>query len=264
MPTVEFDFQDLNRLIGREFKPHELRDRISMLGTDLEAIDSKSIIVEVFPDRPDLLSVEGFSRAIKGILGIATGIKEYSVMESGMKLLVDSSVKNLRPFIASGIIRGVSITRENLISLMDIQEKLHITHGRNRKKVAIGVHDLGRVEPPFIYRAVRPNELKFIPLDMHEELTPGEILKRHPKGKEYAWLIQDLGRYPIIMDKNNNVLSFPPVINSELTRVSDNTTDVFIEVTGMEQRAVNQALNILVTSIADRGGVIQSVEILPR
>lgn len=264
MPTVEFNFQDLSQLIGREFKPHELKDTISMLGTDLEDINSKSIIMEVFPDRPDLLSVEGFSRALEGVLRINTGLKDYPVKESGMKLLVDSSVKNVRPFIASGIMRGVSITGENLISLMDIQEKLHITHGRNRKKVAIGVHDLSRIEPPFLYRAVKPNELRFIPLDMHEELTPGEILRRHPKGIGYAYVLQDLDRYPIILDKNDNVLSFPPIINGELTRVSDNTKDIFIEITGMEQRAVNQALNILVTSIADRGGEIQSVEILPR
>ena len=264
MPTVEFNFQDLSHLSGKEFKPHELKDRISMLGTDLEEISSESVIMEVFPDRPDLLSVEGFSRALEGAIGIKTGLKDYNVRDSGMKLFVESSVKKIRPFVVSGVIRDVSITDENLVSLMDIQEKLHITHGRNRKKVAIGVHDLSRIEPPFTYKAVKPNELRFMPLDMHEELTPAEILRRHPKGIAYAWVLEGLDRYPIILDRNDNVLSFPPIINGELTRVSSSTKDLFIEITGMDQRAINQALNILVTSIADRGGDIQFVEILTR
>jgi len=264
MPTVEFDFRELNQLLGREFTPAELRDRISMLGIDLERIDSETITMEVFPDRPDLLSVEGFSRALEGILGIKTGIKDYRVTDSGMKLFIDPSVKKVRPFIAAGAIRNVSLDEKKLISLMDIQEKLHITHGRNRKKVAIGVHDLGNIEAPFLYKAIKPNELKFRPLDMQDELTPGEILQRHPKGSAYFWVLAGIDRYPIILDKNNNVLSFPPIINGELTRVTGNTKDLLIEATGLDQKAINQALNILITSIADRGGEIQSVEILAR
>jgi len=264
MPTVEFNFRELNQLLGGEFTPTELRDRISMLGIDLERIDSESVTMEVFPDRPDLLSVEGFSRALEGILGIKPGLKDYRVTDSGMKLFIDSSVKGVRPFIVAGAIRNVSLDEKRLISLMDTQEKLHINHGRNRKKVAIGVHDLSKIEAPFLYKAIKPNELGFRPLDMQEELTPGEILQRHPRGIAYSWVLKNHDRYPIILDKNNNVLSFPPIINGELTRVTENTKDLFIETTGLDKTAINQALNILVTSIADRGGEIQSVEILER
>lgn len=264
MPTVEFDFQDLMQLVGREFKPDELRDRIAMLGIDLEKINSESVMMEVFPDRPDLLSVEGFSRALKGSLGIETGLKDYNVKESGIRLFVDPSVKKVRPFITAAVLRGVSITEPNLISLMDIQEKLHITHGRNREKASIGVHDLSRIEPPFTYKAVKSDEIRFVPLDMNNELTPREILLRHPKGISYAWVLEGFDRYPIIIDKNNNVLSFPPIINGERTRVNDDTRDLFIEITGLDQISINQALNILVTSLADREGEIQSVEILPK
>lgn len=262
MPTVEFDFQELNSLLGRKFKPQELMHRISMLGVDMESIDNDKIIMEIFPDRPDMLGIEGFARALKGTLEIEKGLPVYSAEDSGIKLFVDSSVNRVRPFIVAGIIREISFTQEKLVSLMDIQEKLHITHGRNRKKVAIGVHDMSRIEAPFFYKAVNPTEISFIPLDMKEELNLNEILKKHPKGRDFAWVLEGLERYPIILDKNKNVLSFPPIINGELTRVNEATTDMFIEVTGLDQRAVNQALNILMTSIVDRGGKAYTVEIL--
>lgn len=264
MPTVEFVFQEFNSLLGRRFKPQELADKISMLGVDMECIDADKIIMEVFPDRPDMLSIEGFARALKGTLDIEKGLPVYNLGDSGVKLFTDSSVNDVRPFIAAGIIRGVSLTGETLVSLMDVQEKLHITHGRNRRKVAIGVHDLSKIEAPFFYKAVEPTEISFIPLDMNERLNLNEILKKHPKGRDYAWTLEGLKRYPVILDKNKKVLSFPPIINGELTRVNESTTELFIEVTGMDQRAVNQALNIIITSIVDRGGKVHTVEILEK
>lgn len=264
MPTVEFDFQELNSLLGRKFKPEELMDRISMLGVDLESIDNNRIIMEIFPDRPDMLSIEGFVRALKGSLGIEKGISNYNVEDSGIKLFIDKSVQDVRPFISAAIIKKISFTEERLISLMDIQEKLHITHGRNRKKVAIGVHDMSKIKAPFFYKAVRPTEISFVPLDMNEKLNLKEILEKHPKGRDYAWTLEGLDRYPIILDKNKNVLSFPPIINGELTKVRESTKEIFIEVTGLNQKAVNQALNILVTSILDRGGKAYTVEILKK
>jgi phenylalanyl-tRNA synthetase beta chain len=261
MPTVEFDFRELVTLLGKGFSPEDLGERISMLGVDLESIDSNSVIMEIFPNRPDLLSIEGFTRALKGTLGIETGLTETEIPDSGITLFVDTSVSSVRPYITSAVFRDIFLDDDKLKSLMDLQEKLHITHGRKRKKVAIGVHDTRDIEPPFLYKAVKPTEISFVPLDMNEEMTLKEILDRHPKGIAYRWAIENSDRYPIIVDKNNKVLSFPPIINGELTRVTENTTEMFIEITGMDERAINQALNILVTSLLDRGGKIYSVEI---
>ena len=261
MPTVEFDFVELTEMLGREFTPGDLKDKIPMLGVDLAEIDCEKIILEVFPNRPDLLCVEGFSRALKGFLGIETGFIDYQVRDSGMKLSADSSVMNVRPCIAAGVVRNVDITEKQLKSLMDLQEKLHVTHGRNRKKVAIGVHDLERVEPPFIYKAVMPENISFVPLDMDKEMNLKQILKKHPKGRDYAYTLENLDMYPVILDVKGSVLSFPPVINGELTRVTQDSKNLFIEVTGQDQKAVDQALNIVITSIADRGGGVCSVDI---
>ena len=201
MPTVEFNFEELKKFLGKEgekFKPEELKDKISMLGVDLEKIDSESLIMEIFPNRPDLLSIEGFARALKGILNLEYGLKNYPVKESNVKIFVErKTIEKVRPYIVSAIIKNVSIDEDTLISLMDIQEKLHLTHGRNRRKVAIGIHDFSKVEAPFFYKGVKPDEISFVPLDMNEKLTLDEILEKHPKGREYAYILK--GKYKRII-----------------------------------------------------------------
>lgn len=264
MPTTEFSFQDLCTLLGRKISPGDIRDSVSMLGVDVECINNEKIAMEVFPNRPDMLGIEGFARGLRGIMDIETGLPEYEVTDSGITLYVESSVKDVRPYISAGVVKNVSLTEERLISLMNIQEKLHITHGRNRKKVAIGVHDLSTVEPPFVYKAVGPNEISFVPLDTRVPMSLAEILEKHPKGVSYAGILNGFRKYPIILDRKNNVLSFPPIINGELTRLSDKTKDVFIDVTGTDQKAVSQATNILVTSLLDRCGSAYSVDIVER
>ena len=261
MPTVEFNTEELIDLLGKDHSIEELRDKIPQLGVDMKSIDAECIIMEVFPNRPDMLSIEGFGRALKGFMDIETGLIRYDVCDSDIKLFVDPSVADVRPYIAAGVIGDVDLDDQKLKSLMDLQEKLHITHGRNRKKVAIGVHDLDHIAHPFAYKAVKPSEIEFIPLDMEEKLNLGQILQKHPKGREFAFVLDDFARYPVIVDKNSQVLSFPPIINGELTRVTGETRDLFIEVTGTSKIAVSQALNIIMTSIADGGGKIYSVSV---
>lgn len=263
MPTVEFDTRDFRALLGSDLSIAELEQAIPMIGVSLESIDEDSMSVEVFPNRPDMLSVEGFARAVKGFMGLEKGLVDYPIEASAIVLMVESSVKDVRPYVAAAQIDGVVIDVFQLKSIMNVQEKLHTTHGRNRVKVAIGVHDSDRIFPPYTYKAVKPNEISFIPLDMTEEMNLFEILSKHPKGVDYAFTLKGFKKYPIILDSKGSVLSFPPIINGELTRVTEKTRNLFIEVTGSHALSVNQALNIIVSSIADRGGNIKSVEINP-
>lgn len=264
MPTVEFNTSELKRLISkeREYNTAELKERIPMIGVGLDHIDDGKITVEVFPNRPDMLSIEGFARALRGFFSVETGLQDFRVDDSGIKFIVDShAVKDVRPFVVAAVIRNVSLSDERLKSIMDIQEKLHLTHGRNRVKVAIGVHNLDVLSPPFKYTAVRPDSTCFVPLDMSTPLSLREILEKHPKGRDYAFILEKHDKYPLIIDGKNNVLSFPPIINGELTRVTTDTRNLFIEITGTDQLSVNQALNIVSTSISEQGGSIQSVEL---
>ncbi len=261
MAVVSFPRGDLERLVGKKLGEADIKNRIPMLGCPLEKIDKDCLYFEVSPNRPDMLSIEGFARAVRTFLGISKGIAGYKTKPSGIKLFAEPSVKTVRPYIACAVARKVRLTDDMVASLMQVQEKLHDTLGRKRKKVAIGVHDLDRVKPNFTYKAVAPDEIKFAPLDMKEKLSLNEICRKHPKGREYIHILEKSRKWPVILDKNGDVLSFPPIINGELTRVTKKTASLFIDITGTSDMAVNQALNIIATSLYDRGCEIETVEI---
>lgn len=262
MPVIALSVKTLCRLIGREIPAGELVELISMIGSDIESFDAEKINAEFFPNRPDLYSHEGVARALKSFLGIEKGLKKYSLQPPAAALFVDASVKKVRPFAVAAEVNEVAFDDEMISSLMEIQEDLHWALGRDRKKVAIGVHDSGRISPPYYYKAVKPESMSFVPLGFSERLNLREILERHPKGMEYASIIKDSKKYPIILDSQGNVLSMPPIINGELTKVSAQTRNLFIEMTGTNMNALNKALNMLCTSFAERGAKIKQCRVV--
>ena len=260
MPVINFKYSDLCSLIGKDVPKDVLIERIPMIGADMhdpESTDDMS--AEFFPDRPDLYSVEGLARALRAFLDIEPGMKKYDIDKTDIVMAVDDSVKDVRPCILCAAVYDVDISDEFLRSLMELQEKLHITIGRKRSKLAIGVHDLDKVRPPFSYKGVDPKEISFVPLAKTEKWDLSEILEKHEKGADHAHLLAGKKKYPIILDSEGEVLSFPPIINGSLTAVTVNTKNLFIDVTGTDMRAVKGALNIMVTALAERGGKIGSV-----
>ena len=216
--------------------------------------------MEFFPDRPDLFSPEGVARAMRGYLGIETGLPSYPIKPSGISFTVDPNLAQIRPVLGAAVIRGVRFDDESIQSIMSLQESLHWAVGRGRSKVAIGIHDLDTVRPPFRYIA-SPRSRKFVPLDYTEEMSLDEILTKHPKGRDYAKIVRDFPLFPLITDKDDHVLSFPPIINGERTRVTIGTKNILLDTTGTDKRAVGVAVNIICTAMAEGGAKIQSVEI---
>lgn len=258
MPVITLYWDELERLVGVDRKT--ILENLPMIGCDIERVYDDHVDVEFFPNRPDLYSVEGVARALRGFLDIERGYRSYEVKEGGWKIVVDESVLSVRPYIRGCVVRGLKMTDEVIRSLMEVQEDLHWTIGRNRRRMAIGVHDLSKVKFPLTYRAV-DKDFKFVPLDFDREMSVEEILREHPKGKKFAFILENVDRYPMIVDANGEAISFPPIINAEKTRVTEKTTDLFIDVTGFDE-FVDKALNILATMLADRGGVIESVEVI--
>ena len=260
MPVITFKYQDLKDL-GIDMEKDELIDTLPMMSSDIEDFDDEEIKVEFFPNRPDNLSVEGVARSFKGFIGQEIGFPDYKVEESGEYVTVDSDVASIRPYIGFAKIDNVDFTGDKLKYVMDFQENLHWVIGRDRKKVAIGIHNADVVEGPFKYIATPKDANAFVPLEKDTEMTPGDILTEHDKGKAYAHLIEDFDKYPLILDKEDNVLSMPPIINGELTKLKEDTKNIIVDVTGTDERAVNQALNIICSSFAEVGGQIKSMEV---
>jgi len=261
MPVITFKYQDLKEL-GINIENNELIDILPMLGSDIEDFDDETIKVEFFPNRPDQLSVEGVSRSLKGFISQEIGLPKYEITSSGEKVFVDKEIENIRPYIAFALIKDIKFNEEKLKQIMDFQENLHWVIGRDRKKVAIGIHNLDVINGDYKYIASSPDENSFVPLDHLNKMTPAEILAEHKKGSKYAKLISGFDKYPLIIDKNDNILSMPPIINGELTKLTENTENILVDVTGTDEKAVNQTLNIICSSFGEVGGKIESLDIV--
>lgn len=256
MAVITLHYRYLERLVGCDRAT--ILERLPMIGSDIERVEEDHVDVEFFPSRPDLFSVEGVARAMRGFLGIESGLPEYRVTPSGISFSVDPGLASIRPYLGTAVIRGIALDEESILSLMGLQEALHWALGRGRSKVAIGIHDLDHVTPPFRYIAEERTRA-FVPLDYDREMTMEEILDEHPKGRAYAAIVRDFPKFPLIVDACNQVLSFPPIINGELTRVTADSRNLLLDTTGTDERAVMTAVNIICTALADAGGRIESV-----
>ena len=260
MPVITIDKNDFCKLLGKDLSMKEIEDKLPMLGVAWEGKEKDEFSVEVNPNRPDMLSVEGLVRAFSSFMNIKTGLRTYKAEKSLFIVRVDPSTKKVRPYIVCAAITGVKMTDEFIKSLMQIQEKLHVTHCRKRRKAAIGVHDLDKVKFPILY-TTKDTSFKFIPLGDQKEMTLDNILRHTSKGKDYGWILKREDKYPILIDADNKVMAMPPIINSIYTMVDEKTKNLFIDITGTDEKTINEVLNIVVTALADRGSKIQLVKI---
>ena len=235
MPTININRREFEKYAGKKLPTDKLKDRISYLGTDLEEANDNEIIVEIFPNRPDMLSMQGFSRAFSSFIGVKTGLRHYEVHHSKDKVIIDRSVKDVRPYTACAIVRNLHFDNEKIKEVMDMQEKLHITYGRNRRKAAIGIYPYEKIMAPITFKAENPQDIIFQPLEFSKEMNGLQVLKQHPAGKEYGHLLDGMKKFPVFRDANNKILSMPPIINSHNTgKISEKTTDVFVEFSGFD------------------------------
>lgn len=235
--------------------------------TPFETADSMRVVrLDLLAARPDLFDIGGLSRALRGRLGLASGLPCYDVKDSGLTVRINSSVRqpqSWRPYIQCAVMTLPSVDEGSLIAIMKLQENLHWGVGRDRKLASIGVYDLDTLQGDIEYRTLDPDAEPFEPLGMPGESMSGrEILAGHPKGAAYAHLLEKHDRYPVLVDSRGQVLSMPPIINSEGTRVRAGTRRIFVDVTGVSQAAVVKALDTLVSSLAELGGAIETVTIV--
>ncbi len=262
MAIITINKRKFEREIGRF--DDKMKHNIAMFGTPLEKEDKEEIQVEVSPNRPDFLSYGGFKRSFLAFLDKKTGLKKYKIEKPNKDYVVnvDSSVYDVRPYTACAIVKGLKLDSEKIKELVDTQEKLHFTVGRKRKKVAIGIYPLEKIKLPITYKALEPDKIIFIPLDEKKKMSGLEILQKHPAGKKYSHLLSGKTKFPVFLDSEKNILSMPPIINSEFTgRVDEKTKNVFVECSGFNLPILKKCLNLLVTSLAEMGGKIYQMEV---
>ncbi len=236
----------------------EIINALPYIGLDIEEEGNDYVKVEYNPNRPDFSTDYGIIRGLKGLLEIDIGIPKYEQGESNVRVIVDDSVNKVRPYIVSLLALDGKLDDDIIREIITMQEDLHNGLGRKRRKISIGIHDYSKTQGPFIYTLADP-KTSFVPLDESKEYTLEYIINNHELGKKYKSIINNY--YPIIKDTNNNIISFPPIINSELTRVNNNTKDLFIEITATDLKSAQDALSILAITLFDANFKIKSVNI---
>jgi len=267
MPTIDVEYQELERLLGLGLQGDMARlDEILVyIKGEVKLYSEREGVVSIEmkdTNRPDLWSVEGLSRALRGYLNQQKGPKQYAASKPVIEVNVNAKLYNIRPFICCSIIKDIHLTDPIIRGLMHLQDKLDKTYGRSRQKTSIGIYNIDLITPPLEYTIAKPNEVSFVPLGFTEKLSLAEILDRHPKGIEYGDIVKKHHVYPMLLDAKGNVLSFPPIINSnDLGKVTEETRNLLVEVTGTMQKTVLNTLNLVTSALIDRGGKAYSATI---
>jgi phenylalanyl-tRNA synthetase beta chain len=267
MPTIDIDYSELERQLG--IKLNEDMDRLDEILANVKAEvksysqKEDSVSVEMKDTaRADLWSVEGLSRALQGYLNRSKGIKPYSVGKSIIEVEVNAQLFGIRPYICCSVVKDIHLSDSIIKGIMHLQDKLDQTHGRSRQKTSIGIYNLDLIKPPILYTAVKPSDVKFVPLGFSEKMSLDEVLERHPKGIEYGHIVKKNSLYPMLFDSENKVLSFPPIINSnDLGKITEESRNLLVEVTGTQHKTVLDTLNLVTLALIDRGGKANSATI---
>ena len=271
MPTVLVNREALFKAIGQTFTDEEFENLCFEFGIELDEITSEEEIfkneqkkegknlssevlyrIEVAANRYDLLCKEGLALALRIFLEKQKmpDIKPLNILpEEERQLIVFDSVKEVRPIGLCAILRDINFTDEMLKGFMDLQDKLHNNICRGRKLVSMGTHDLDTVKGPFIYRALKPEHIHFVPLNREEEVNGDglmSILKDDPKLSKYLYLLEGKEKYPVMMDSNGVIMSLPPIINSQHTKMTLNTHNVLLDITGIDYTKCEIVLNTLI------------------
>uniref|UniRef100_A0A803XP16 Phenylalanine--tRNA ligase beta subunit n=1 Tax=Meleagris gallopavo TaxID=9103 RepID=A0A803XP16_MELGA len=254
--TADEEFNDLCFEFGLELdEVTSEKDIISKeKGEGKAAGASETVLykIDVPANRYDLLCLEGLVRGLqvfKERINLPRYEKIIPAKGEGQKLIITEETVKIRPYAVAAVLRNITFTKERYDSFIDLQEKLHQNICRRRALVAIGTHDLDTISGPFTFTAKVPSEIKFKPLNQSQEYTASQIMDLYRTDshlRHYLHLIENKPRYPVIFDSSGVVLSMPPIINGDHSKISLKTRNVFIECTGTDMTKAKIVLDIIV------------------
>ncbi|MDR1992656.1 MAG: phenylalanine--tRNA ligase subunit beta [Nitrososphaerota archaeon] len=267
MPTIDVNYAELERLLGitLEGDMEKLDNILAYVKAEVKGFNPSDGLISIeMKDtaRADLWSVEGLVRALRGYVGKQKGIKPYVAAPFEVEVNVDACLFDIRPYICCAVIKDIHLTDAAIKSIMHLQAKLDHTHGRSRRRTSIGIYNLDLIKPPIVYTAVKPDDVSFVPLGFAEPMELNKILAQHPKGQEYGHIVACNALYPMLFDSDGNVLSFPPIINSnDLGNITEASCNLLVEVTGTLYKAVLNTLTLVTSALIEHGGKAYSVRI---
>lgn len=236
-------------------------DILPYIGLDIEYVDEDEIRVEYSPNRPDFSSFYGIARSLKGLLEIEMGIPNVKIIQGKDYVIsVNKSVSHIRPFIVGLVAKNGSLDDESIRNLVGMQEDLHNGLGRRRAKASIGFHDLSKLEFPLRYDTVSSNA-SFSPLGFKEAVTIAEILRETEAGRKHGKIFPSTKIFPVLLDGSDQIISLPPIINGDSTKINRNSRNLFVEATGTNLSLLEDVLAIMAITLSDMKFNIESVVI---
>lgn len=249
MVVIKNTRENLETLYGDKFLQN-VQDFSTVIGFTVEE-EEDEIKVEFNPDRPDLFSFTSLMHSISTYSG-DTRWKPLKLTSANDSFIVDQSARKLRPFAIGFQCDGAPIA-SHFRDMIDFQERIHLSIGKDRSKVSIGIHDRKHIKSPYTFKGLDAKIVHFTTYDGTITGTAADILSRHPKGIEYSRLIPSESMVPVIEDKSGQVLSMPPVVNGNVTTVTEDSRSFFIDITGTDQKAVRDAFFLLSYFFQDLG-----------
>jgi phenylalanyl-tRNA synthetase beta chain len=261
MPVVNFTMERLYKFLpGIDL--NRVLEVLPFIGLDIEGIDNEVLRIEYNPNRPDFSSDYGIVRALRGLLEIETGIPNLKINKEvkSQCVNVDKSVCDTRPHIVALIAKNGKLDNSTIMQLTAMQDDLQNGIGRVRRKASIGIHNMDAIQFPVRYCTVN-EDFSFIPFKQESRQEIKSILKTAKIGEDYGHILRGVKRYPIVVDSKDNVLAFPPIVNGNTTKISTDTNNLFIEITGNNIKTVEDMLAILAITLYDAGFELQNVTI---
>jgi len=260
MPVVELSYSRLQKLIGKVSKK-QISDSLPFLGLDIESENKDLVRVEYSPNRPDYSTDFGIALGLQGLLGIKTGAIKLNIKKSrNYSISVTPDVSKIRPFVTGIVAKHGKIDDKIIKQFMTMQEDLHFGIGRKRKKSSIGIHDLDKISFPLLYTTTNRSH-EFTPLHSEKILSISKIISNTDLGKDYGPILGNSTKVPIILDSNQQTVSFPPIINASVTTVTTKTKNLFVEVTGINKNDAEDMLSVVATILQKAGFVLEIVHI---
>jgi len=276
MPKIEVNEQVFFKLAGKSWNnKDEFENALVCAKAELDEDSDKSLpeseralkIELNDTNRPDLWGTAGCARQLRVYNG--GEMPKYgffsnpgNIKKASYKVKVETSVKQVRPYLTGFIARGKTISDPMLRDIIQTQEKLAWNYGRKRRSISMGIYRISLVKWPIIYKGADPDAVSFVPLAWDVPLTLREILKQHPKGKEFAFIQEHEPIHPLLTDVEGTILSYPPIINSnDLGAVQVGDSEIFVELTGTDIHCLTLAASIVACDLADNGFTIEPLEI---
>lgn len=275
MPKIEVNENLFFSLMGERCDAKTLEEMLPVAKAELDeweqgagAQEDSTIKIELNDtNRPDLWSTAGLARQLR--IHSKNSAPRYDFFvpvgesrKTDYVVEVHESVRKVRPFLAGFVARGRTITDAMLRDLIQTQEKLTWNFGRKRRTVSIGLYRPSIITWPVHYKGVDPDTASFVPLQETRTMTLRQILSEHPKGKEYAFILEKEDIHPLLLDDRERILSYPPIINSaDLGAVLVGDSELFIEVTGSDLPSVALTASIMACDLSDMGFGIENVEV---